>query len=471
MFWCVSECFKAPLWVAGLTSISLVSLSDVVTMYIGSGWPDHHGLMTLLFVLTLGLSIRIAAGEAHKWDFLSFGLAQALAVWISPESFVPMVALYGGLVLVWLVEGCDERAKTSLLSSLVLVLGVALALCLEYGLTWPGFVLDRLSLFSLLLAGVMSAVWAGIWFCPKPLNRSILLRCVWVLGLSLVGSVTIIVLVPHVLSGPMAEADVWFVTTWSEVFGDGFRRVIWDGWVLVVLALACLLVLYKRKPTLCLALAPILLMSGVLSEVDSPRWIVYGKIVAIMVMVYGFSFLWPRLTALGDGIAAILARACSLSFVLLAPLILTYILTLWDGPSLMAGPVQTPSASQPCSVQSLLPFLEAQPHTRLLTHANVSPAFLYFSKHDVMAVPIHPNAKAVHDSVRILIGNNDATALGLLKKYGIGLIIMCATGHENIAYGSTHDGLYARALRGQGPKWLQPLETPQSAFRVFAVQN
>jgi len=466
VFWVIHRCFQAPAWAAALAGISFLILTDMMAMFAASSWPDHHGLMALLFVVSLGLSVRMVERQSAG---LTFGLVQGLAIWVSPESLIALLGLYSGLGLVWLGQGDDKLLKQCYGSTIGLVGVVLLALVVEYGLDWPGFALDRLSAFSLLGAFVLFGFWAILRFLPQGLLASGTRRGGFVLVLAGLGVGTVVAIVPQALGGPMAEANPWFVKSWGGMFGDSFRLQVWDGWVLVGAALAVLLV--RRSFITFALLSPILVLSVVLSLVDSTRWITYGETVAILVLVLGFAQVWPRLQDLGDRLVGVLARAGALTGFIVAPMILSL---QTEAPKTVTSPISTSSiqsVTQPCTVQSLLPVLQSQPKTRLLAHPNVTPALLYYSQHDVMSVPIHPNGDAVRDSVRILMATDDDQAKALLGRYGIGLVVMCPTGHEEKAYGTEPSGLYARTLRGEGPNWLRPVETGESVFRVWQVKK
>lgn len=466
VFWVLFRALKAPAWAAGLGAISFLTLTDMMAIFAAASWPDHHGLMTLLFVVSLGLIARMAIEHVGG---LTFGIVQGLAVWVSPESLVPLAGLFAGVVLVWLKDGEAQVLKQAYWSAIGFVGVIFLALIAEYSVDWPGFALDRLSAFSLLIACVVFAFWAGLIFLPERLLSSVQKRATFVAFFAALGVGLVVGLVPDSLSGPMANANVWFVKSWGGMFGDSFRLLVWDGWVLIGLAFMVLLV--QRSFVILALLTPILVLTLVLSTLDSTRWIIYGETVAILILVLGFAQVWPRLQGLGDSLGGVFARAGSLTGFILFPLVLSF---MSASSQTQSGPVSTNSAqsvARYCTVKSLLPILKSHTKTRVLAHPNVTPAILYYSKHNVVSVPIHPNAEAVHDSVRMLMATDDGEARRLMNKYGVGLVVMCPTGHEAKAYGTEPQGLYARALRGDGPKWLKPIETRSSVFRVFAVQN
>jgi|GEM_PF-4539988 len=466
VFWVLNRGFKAPAWAAGLGALSFLTLTDMMAIFAAPSWPDHHGLMVFLFVLSTGLALRMIKDHALG---VMFGVVQGIAVWVSPESLVVLAGLSVGLVLVWIKDGDRAISRQGFRSAIGLGVTILLALGIEYKMAWPGFALDRLSGFSLLVAFVVFVFWGGLSYLPKLFLRSPLRRMACALVLAGLCLGFVVVLVPHSLAGPMAAADPWFMQSWSAMFGDSFRQSVWDGWVMMVAAIVVLLGL-RHYENLAL-LAPMLVLSFTLSALDSTRWVIYGETLAIMVLVLGFAHLWPRLRDMGDGLGGILARACSLTAFIVFPIAMSFMTVSTETQGSPVGANSLQSLAQDCKVQSLLPVLQGQPKTRVLAHPNVAPAILYFTQHDVVAVPIHPNAQAVHDSVRILMAKDDAVAFDLVKRYGIGLIVLCPTGYEAKAYGVEPDGLYARTLKGHGPAWLKPIEVGTSVFRVFAVQN
>jgi hypothetical protein len=119
-----------------LAVVFFLTLTDMMAIFAAPSWPDHHGLMTVVFVASLGLAVRMV--ECNLGG-LSFGIAQALAVWLSPESLIPLMGLYSGLGLVWVIRGDKNLLTQCYRSSLGFIGIMALALGVEYGLDWPGF--------------------------------------------------------------------------------------------------------------------------------------------------------------------------------------------------------------------------------------------------------------------------------------------------------------------------------------------
>lgn len=468
IYWLMLRCFKVPPWAAGLAAFTFTLLLDMIAVFAGPSWPDHHALMTLLFILSLGLAMRMSHEGKSGW---AFGVVQGLAIWISPESIVPLASLYGGLVIVWLREANRCVTIEGLKSAVAFVALVTFANAIEYGTSWPGYELDRLSAFSVLVALINCAFWFTVCFAPRATIPTGLRRGSLALGLALLAMVTVWVVVPGVASGPMANADPWFVQSWTNMFGDGFSQHIWDSWLLIGVALAVLAWLPERI-NLAL-LSPVLITTTILSGVDSGRWITYSEPLALFIVVLGLAYVWPTLSALGDSAKGIALRVGSLAAITIAPMLLSALAVLLSPDGLdyvrHGKEDKVTLKADACKVQEILPTLATQPKTRILAHANITPALLYLSHHDVTAVPIHPNANAVRDSVRVLLAEEDDVALKIVKDYDVGLILLCPFSHEAGAYGKAPDSLFSRTLRGAPPHWLSPIRTGPEGFQVYAV--
>jgi len=467
VYWIMVNCFRVQPWAGGLAALSFITMADMVSIFAPSSGPDHHALLLLLFLTSFGICMNGAIGKGRGYGL---GVVFAIALWVSPESFMALTALYGGLVALWIKGGQETRlSEFGIRSAVSLILTILFALLIEFGTLWPNMALDRLSGFTVLSSVLILAFWAVLRWCPQSFLGSWIRRLLWVVLFAILAFAIIFKSVPHIMGGPMANANPWFINVWGNVFGDGFRLSVWDGRAIICAALAVLWG-FKRHPY-SYVVTPILVVSLILSKIDSTRWIIYGETVAWFVLVYAYSTLWPKLKDLGDGAKGVFMRAVSVTTMCVLPMMLG-IMARTSSDELPRPSIAGEGAEiTACNVEDILPTLKAFPKTRILAHPNITPTLLFSTKHDVMAVPIHPNGPAVHDSVRVLTAINDKKAFDIIMQYDVGLVVFCPSGDEQIFYGRDKNGLYARTLRDHGPDWLLPLGAKQSGYKVYAVKK
>jgi hypothetical protein len=74
-----------------LVALLFVAQPSIEHRYI-IGRPDHHGLLILLLVLAIGYGLRVAQDPDRRSNAVMAGLAGAMAIWVSVESLVGVVA-------------------------------------------------------------------------------------------------------------------------------------------------------------------------------------------------------------------------------------------------------------------------------------------------------------------------------------------------------------------------------------------
>ena len=135
----------------------LVVVQVSVLAYLQAGRPDHHGLLLLLFVLSLGFVLRLIERPFSPGLCTAAGAVSALSMWTSVESLVMVAVILSVLGGLWIRRGGDFVKKT-LCYSASLFLFTCLALAIER----PWFDLreefDRLSIVHSVIFGLMTVV-------------------------------------------------------------------------------------------------------------------------------------------------------------------------------------------------------------------------------------------------------------------------------------------------------------------------
>ena len=417
------------------------------------------------------------------------GGAQALGVWISPESLVFIATVHAGLGMAWVFGLHASIARQALHAAIALSAAIGAALVIEYGTDMPGIALDRLSLFSFAPAGALVIIWGAAVLTQQRL-RSALLRILLATAVAAIALLAILAIAPQAAHGPMADADPWFVNVWTGTFRDGFNLSAKGGLMLCAIALAIGVWQARagRGQSWALAyLAPTLLVFAALSVASSMRWVVYGEICAAAVILAGFGRIWDALS-MWQGPIWTVARAAAVTGVMALPVVDLALaredgivfdslpvgdaaIVRHDSTAFMAStaPPQERLAAQVCDRSGLvnsLNRLEGQ-HGPLvvMAHANVSPTILFFTKHRVQSVPIHPDAQAVHDSAKVLLATREEQS----PTDGVDVLAICPVGHEFIAYQGTPDTLHARLSHGVAVAGFTPIAGAHGSFKLFWV--
>lgn len=427
-------------------------------------WPDHHGLQVLLCVAAVLLAHRVLAFQRVHAAW-TLGGVQALALWVSPESLVLVAGLNASFALLWIFHGDKQVPRLALHVAGGLALGLVFALVVEYGSLNVGGALDRLSLFSLGFAAVVAVVWARIFFTQSrfttPPGRGTSAAASAVLAGAL-----LLVVFPDAVHGPMAATDPWFLNTWAAVYSDGFSLPLSGALILLGVALGSggwLAHHLKQARLGALLLVPLVMGFGVLGIVSSARWVIYGEVLATALIVSAFAFAWARL-ATYEGLKASLLRVLAPALLMGLALVDVAAIALDDGKT---DPMRR-TAKAACDLDGAIAQLNHVAHARgpllVIAHANMSPAVLYFTPHRVSAVPIHPDALAVHKSVDLL--RSTRTNLD----FAGAAFVFCPADLAVGVYGDAQGSLYKRLTRGEAVPGLEPLKDgakPSNALHIF----
>ncbi|MCX5779754.1 MAG: hypothetical protein NTV45_02825, partial [Firmicutes bacterium] len=167
------------------------------------GRPDHHGLLLLLFILTLGCMFRLAEQPDNRYVVLG-GIMAAFSLWISVETIFAIIMVYIALCLLWLIRG-EAYARQLLLFSISIFVSSAVFLFIErplstlFAVEYDKISIAHLFVFMLaVLATYSLTLIKNVALWPKILNLATIL---FVSGLS------IWVVFPAFYLGPMAGVN------------------------------------------------------------------------------------------------------------------------------------------------------------------------------------------------------------------------------------------------------------------------
>ena len=138
-----------------------VSQPGLFAMFV-AGRPDHHGLLILLFIVWMGLTIRLLA-DPDRWRTAVWaGAVSALAIWVSVESVLVALLSIAGLGLFWLL-GERRLARVNLIYGAAILAALVAAVLLERGAGMLSETeIDRISIAHLGPFAITLVFWAGL---------------------------------------------------------------------------------------------------------------------------------------------------------------------------------------------------------------------------------------------------------------------------------------------------------------------
>ena len=179
------------------------------------GRPDHHGVQVILFVLLIGLTLRLIFDPARTRAAIWAGAISALAVWISVESILPVVLSIAALGLTW-IFGEPRAPRVLVIQAASGLVAVLAALLIERGGgAFSSIVIDRLSLAHLAVFAVNLGFWLAMaWVARDGGAGSLLGNPVSRGGVAAIGALAGLALLwfalPGLFANPMDSGDAFY---------------------------------------------------------------------------------------------------------------------------------------------------------------------------------------------------------------------------------------------------------------------
>lgn len=483
-------------------------VQPVVFNYGLAGRADHHSLITFLFVLALGASLRWLVDPAReRWAFAA-GLICALGLWVSPEFLVPLALFLGAGVALWLRSG--QVALGANLSFVVgLALGVVGALLLERPPSaWLTVEYDRISIahwtMSLVAAGFWLAV-AGIRWAQEgraSAGRGTPGRLAGA-GMGAVAATLVLAAIhPDFFRGPWISADVEVQGLWlggvqelqpllpagvggvlaGELSGIG-RAVAVLGSVVVVLPFLAwrLRERWKKGDAVLWGFLGVATFFFAVMGLGQIRWGVYaGVLLAVGVVAF-----------LDTALAAIDLRArgrgrLPLRLGLMIATIPGFLLAGYALESMVITPeresaerVTTAAGDDAaCPIAGLASFLEetAVPGNRpvtILAHVDHGPEILFRTRHRVLAGPYHRNRRGILDVHAAFNSPDGPRVREIIEVRRVELIMLCPDADRSLLGQGPPESVFHRLVGGPLPPWATAVDLPDdvgSSIRLFRVR-
>ncbi len=421
--------------------------------------PDHHGLQITLEIWALAGLMRQGTRSA-VWA----GLASGLALWVSAEALLLILAAGLCLGLLWILNGASER-KRLLAYLLTLCLVAACALVLERPpANWLDQEYDRLSLVQLGLCCflTLSAGWTIIgidWADTK--GRRLLLG----LGMAAMAGGLMALTFPQFFRGPYGNLDPRLVPIWFSLVKEAQPLSLGPKAVLL-LAPPLMGLIYAawrfwREPGGFILIS----LCALLVYVPAMFYQVRIAVFAAAADVLPWTLL--ALAALRMGRLRVLA----------VPLVLVGPLAAAAFVAKMGLGHADPGAPDICSWDRLAHHFKTEwPDDRkpILTYIFPGPELAYLSRHPVVAGPYHRSTDGILDIVNALGAMDDAPAREVAQRRHIGWVAVCDQESEGLGFDAKRGGFgfHARLAQGDAPAWLKAeaaLPTSKGTFRIYRV--
>lgn len=474
LIWCATPLLrKGILKVGDLPLLILVLLTQLSVWGIFlAGRPDHHALLALIFLIHIGLWLRLVLDdERGLGPAVGLGLVGALAIWISVEALIFVTVGMGGLGLLWLTGHDRERiARRNAVYGAALFVGLAAATVIEWGPrgldTRPP---DTLSVSHLGLAGLAAVFWSFLWLTSR---RSIAQRLSGRLAIAGAGVSVVLVAIllafRDLLASPLAEVDPVYRATrliriaeLQSTPSTGVGAFGAVGMCILLMAtgaaaLAYLTVRLRRdsateKRVVWLMFAVLVVVYLILTW-EQVRWSDYLALSAVVPYslfvigvlrvvgdrVQGRRLMWMRPTVLTALIAGYLVFGLALSAFGKATLSTeegeSDLQTRWAGsdltPTMATATLESPREKGECDLARISDVLMdeawfAQPEL-VLAHTDYGPELLYRTHHSVLSIPNHRRQSGYRFSRDVLGHRSPKRAAELLRERGVGILVLCA---------------------------------------------
>ena len=449
--------------------------------------PDHHTLVMVAFVLTVGFMLRLLGPRPDLRHGLAAGAAVGFGLWLTMEFLLGLLAVYASLAFLWLInrEAITRRALwfcwgliPVILASLVVERPPSALLEIEY---------DRISVVHLILALLGLGVWTLLEQLQRVgrspasvVGRGALLACCGALA-----GVVLLVVFPEFLRGPSLATDplvksaymdrieelqpIW-PTTWDQVpralafFGNAVIVVpyilylllrvgeeeTWNGWAFVLIGVVIFLpiglAIYR-----------------------------FGNYAEILLLI-GLADLLGRLTIVLERVPNMILRVVCRAGAINAGLFGFVILKVAVADAASPESDNDAEAGQ-CDVPAIIESLNERGQAedvplRIMAHPDLGATLLYFTSHAVVGSSYHRNVDGIRDSLEFFLSEDEEQPREIVRRRGVDVVVVCEIYGPKLGVAEIEDQLFGRLLAGSPPPWLElagPDQDQPANYKIYNV--
>lgn len=447
------------------------------------GRPDHHSLLAFLFVLSVGLILRIILSPINIRLCYIAGAISGLAVWVSVESLLATSLIMGMLGLLWILEDGDFLDK-NFHYIIALFISVGLALVLERAcISLFAEEYDRLSFVHFSVFGFIAMLWT-VFFVLRRYTQLFENRKKRFLSIPVFAALLVIatlVSFPKFFKGPLVDIDPRLISILFKKIGElqplisGTGSLVMPiqllGFAVICFPFLFYLLLRKRQNVEWRGWFFITLSSLVfiLISLNQIRWSIYVQVLLVIPMAKILVFLrqrGPEVGFLKTLKNVLLVLSFSVGFLLIG---------LLADVIFMRG--EKGKSHQEVSLIRICDYLVKADEWKdrsllILTHADFGAEIIYRTRHQVLSTTNHRTGHGILDTYEIMTADTDEMALELIEKRGIDLILLCPKSSETVFYSEpvNTSTFYNRLYENHVPNWLREVELPpdlSSSFLLF----
>jgi hypothetical protein len=479
--------FAVPLRWAGASSYVALFSTGLLFEFM-PGHVDHHGLVILLVLASVGCALRLIEQPENAPAAVACGLILALGLTIALEC-LPWMLLIAALLGLWSLQQGGKAARGGLIFALALLTGTSAFLLLTRA---PAAIFER-DILTYSIVYVWLAAGITLPFIGAALAAKAPRMTRWLIGLSLaVGSgVLFLRCFPDLATGPYGGIDPQLLPLLLDEVEEA-KPILQTahGWAH--------LFTFMSLSLLALSVA----LYATWKSRDTRRW-QWGLIALLLASATGLTIFYQyRFMGISNAFAvvpltALLQRGWAWAgshlkdrrkvfaeiglLLMIGPLPAVILPALFDGRSFNTGFLLFPvdSGHTPCDMAQLTPLLR-DPHglgdhpPLIASMMELGPELLFRTDDQVLAAPYHMNVQGNLDAARLLSTPYAAEAGNIAKRRGIELIVACRAvpGYYLGAKKADAEDLpmIERLFKGPVPDWLTRVDDARlENFVIYRV--
>ncbi len=455
-------------WILFLGQFLLVSVYHF-------GRPDHHSLLSLLFIGLIGCLLRLAEPEPNRKMALWVGLLAGVAMWVSVEALAGVVLVFIALAILWVLHGGGYLDKLHVFAGTLLVCS-AVFLLSEYPLrALLSFEYDRISAVHIIIFA-LAAVSVFILRAFTSKGRTYRLSAALVIAAA--DFALLWFTIPAFFKGPFSQVNSEIIPIWLDWVIE-VQPLLADSTITIVTVIGSItvasgFVIYRLILKKCDRQTEYLLtfLIGLLVFIPLTfyqiRWVYYCSALLVIPLAMALSQIMNRLSSIKkDGLRA-LARAGTIVLFLFGFLLLGVILDTPENPAdaadskpptrVLCNWLNDPGSNLPASAV-------------IMIDIDYGPEILYRTPHQVIATPYHRNDAGILFNHRVMTSANAEAARVVISERPVDLLILTPESSEKVIYKAAENPniFYNQLLAGQVPEWLIPVPTPPGVSEWFLV--
>lgn len=475
----------------------IVQFQPGILQLFSFGIPDHHSLIALVFLLTMGSMFRVimgpsdARGTVNAKGEMLLGFFMAVGMWISVESLVMVILVLGILSVRWMILG-----REYLRMNCRLVLSVALFSLAFLFVETPvsmlfNVVYDKLSIVHIVFFFIVAAIFTvteliqRLGFERQKMGftqvKLRLIRLGILSSMGILGAFAMAICFPGFLHGPFADVNPEIKALWLSKVSEvqpllnfsrrGISQLIFFMGLPIASNLAFLLIARKDRaesPWKYFAISGSVLY--ILLSLYQVRWT--GFAVLMSVPAIEQAVLWAR-DRMNSISSELLAAGARISVTLLILIGFTVV-----GGGLMATENKAITSEDRSDLKQVTQWINDNQDrfdadSTMLAFMDFGPELLYRTDLNVIGTPYHRNDEGILFSYDVMNATNEQAIRSNLESRGVDLILIAPLSSEDYFYNYTAgNGTFYDLLRTKKTyEWLDQVSLPQelSDFKLFVV--